>query len=65
MFPSRIEWSWLEHFKGILKLLFKCDAALVNDFHLWLIDPMVRDLFTCIVDVSTVGLLVTFHLFNA
>lgn len=50
--------------KGILKLLFKCDAASVNDSHLWLIDPVVRDLFTWIVAVIIVVLLVTFHSFN-
>lgn len=51
--------------KGILKLLFKCNGALVNDSHLWLIDPVVisvlRDLFTWIVAVSIVVLLVTFY----
>lgn len=31
------------YLKGILKLLFKCDGALVNDSHLWLIDPVVID----------------------
>lgn len=61
--------NWMElarvFLKGILKLLFKCDAALLNYSHLWLIGPVVREFFTWIVAVSIIVLLATFYSFNA